>query len=166
MTIVIMGTNIKQGEKMSVLFPISRYGKGNTNIFSDMDNIFTNFFDVYNNPVSKPTGNSTFPRANTYKYDTGYEIELAAPGLTREEFDIQIDDNTLTISASVESDSSAEDNRAVTMREFSYSNFTRSWTLPSDVNRSGVDARYEAGMLKIFIPVEKEKNTTTRIEVS
>jgi len=165
-----MGTNIKQGEKMSVLFPINRYVKNHNNIISDVDNFFTNIFDVYNNPVSRSTGTSTFPRANTYKYDAGYEIELAAPGLTRDEFEIQIDDNTLTISANTSSgsgvDSSAEDNRTATMREFSYSNFTRSWTLPSDVNRNGVDARYEAGMLKIFIPVEKEKNTTTRIEVS
>lgn len=127
--------------------------------FSDFDNIF--------NSVSRPrnkyrilTGQVN-PRANISKDESGYQISLAAPGLSRNDFDIEISENVLTIS----SENNVKNENSL-RQEYSFNKFSRSWSLPETAVVDNVTADYEAGILNVNIPVEDVTiNKTKKIEV-
>lgn len=105
----------------------------------------------------------TVPRANTIKTEKGYSIEMAAPGFSRDEFELNIDNNTLTVLVNTED--TADYDKNVTVREYKFQSFTRSWTLPEAANIDGIEARYEAGILYIDVPVEAERRSRKAITV-
>ena len=88
---------------------------------------------------------------------------MAVPGFSRGDFNINVEDNTLTISVSTEDGPEYLDN--LKRREFSYSSFTRSWTLPEGSSIENIAADYEAGILKVAIPAESINQTSRQIEV-
>ncbi|HWR93574.1 MAG TPA: Hsp20/alpha crystallin family protein [Flavobacterium sp.] len=101
--------------------------------------------------------NSNIPAVNIKETDFNFEIELAAPGKTKEDFDIEIDRNVLTISSEQkEEKETTEDNGKYTRREFSFSSFRRSFTLPESVNTDSINATYENGLLYIKLPKREE----------
>jgi HSP20 family protein len=118
---------------MSILFPISRFGN---NRQSNFDNIFNTFFDPLMASSSNQAGGfrnvASVPRANVLKVDEGYTIELAAPGFTRDEFEISVDNGILSVH--VGTSDTKDYSEQLTMQEYSYSSFTRSWNLPEDIN--------------------------------
>ena len=127
---------------------------------STFDNFFDNFLTLTQNNKSNYM---TVPRANTIKTENGYSIEMAAPGFSRDEFELDIDRNTLTVSVNTEDTADYEKN--VTVREYKFQSFTRSWTLPDTANIDGIEARYEAGILYIDVPVEAERRSRKAITV-
>lgn len=128
------------------------------------DSTFDNFFDNFLNLTQNNKSNyMTVPRANTIKTENGYSIEMAAPGFSRDEFELDIDRNTLTVSVNTEDTADYEKN--VTVREYKFQSFTRSWTLPETANIDGIEARYEAGILYIDVPVEAERRSRKAITV-
>tara|TARA_Y100000593_G_C4223982_1_gene293412 strand:+ start:73 stop:528 length:456 start_codon:yes stop_codon:yes gene_type:complete len=150
---------------MSSLFPVIRQGAFSNvgSAFEDMDRIVNTFFNpsrYENTGLSKV---NTIPRANVLKMDNGYSIELAVPGFSRDDFDIVVDDGTLTVSLSSEDTQDYKD--ALTSREYSYSSFSRSWKLPVSSMTKGIGARYEAGILTIDVPVEESGSRTYKVEV-
>jgi HSP20 family protein len=88
---------------------------------------------------------------------------MAVPGFSRGDFNIVIEDNALTISVSTED--GAEYLSNLKRREFSYSSFTRSWTLPEGSSIENIVADYEAGILKVAIPAESANLISRQIEV-
>lgn len=151
---------------MSSLFPVIRQGSVRNlgSAFEDMDRIVNSFFGPtrYENSSSISKVN-TMPRANVLKTKSGYSIELAAPGFSRDEFDITVDDGTLTVSLSTED---TEDYKnSVVSHEYSYNSFSRSWKLPAAAMTKGIDARYEAGILTLNVPVETIGTGTYKVEV-
>lgn len=93
--------------------------------------------------------------ANIKEDETAYHIELAAPGLKKEDFAISLNNNQLTISAKQE-DSKEEKTENYTRKEFSYTSFERSFRLPKNINSEQIQAAYTDGILKIELPkVEK-----------
>jgi HSP20 family protein len=95
------------------------------------------------------------PSVNVVEKDAEFEIEMAAPGLTKKDFNITIENGVLTISTEKEfEDESKEKN--YTRKEYSYSNFSRSFTLPENVKTDKADAMYENGILKLSLPKEVE----------
>jgi HSP20 family protein len=86
-----------------------------------------------------------------------YTVSLAAPGLKKEDFNIEVDGNVLTISSEKEESTEDKGDR-YTRREYSYTSFSRSFTLPDDVKPEAIDARYEAGELKITLPRKENGN--------
>ena len=128
-------------------------------LFSDIDNIFSS--------VSRPrrqyrvlTGQVN-PRANISKDESGYQVSLAAPGLSRSDFNIEVLDNVLTIS----SENNVKNEKSV-RQEYSYGKFSRSWSLPEAANIENITAEYQAGILNVNIPVEDVNiNKTRKIEV-
>ena len=82
---------------MSSIFPIKRYGRTNAN-YTPFD-VLTAFDDLFTLDMPSRTHRSynTTPRANVVKTDTGYGIELAAPGFSRDEFELSVDNDKLTI---------------------------------------------------------------------
>jgi HSP20 family protein len=109
------------------------------------------------------------PSVNVRETPKEYILEVAAPGLERKDFNIEVDNRTLTISAEKEEkkEEKSEDN-GYSRREYSFNSFSRSFTLPEDSKESNIDAKYENGILKLTLPKSKESTSKTvkRIEVS
>tara|TARA_B100002019_G_scaffold274593_1_gene271720 strand:- start:350 stop:838 length:489 start_codon:yes stop_codon:yes gene_type:complete len=133
----------------------------NSTIFND--NAFSNLFDNFMTLNHVRDNYMTVPRANVIKNENGYSIELAAPGFSRDEFELSVDNNTLTVSVNTEDTPDYE--KSVTMREYKFQSFTRSWTLPENSNVEGVTARYDAGILYVDVPVESQRRGKTTISV-
>ena len=150
---------------MTKLAPIMRFNSS----FGNFDDIFDNFLSLTTRPNRYQTNSdqsitSTIPRANVYEGDEGYTIQIAAPGLSREDFSVKIENNLLTVSAQSEKSHSNErsDN---THLEFNFANFFRSWELPAHVNVSAVNAGYEAGILSLDIPVDGKSSSVVDVVV-
>lgn len=144
-----------------MLYPSAfRSGRNNAN-FNSFD-MLSAFDDLFTTDMPSRTHRSynTTPRANVVKTDTGYGIELAAPGFSRDEFEVKVHKNKLTIGLGTEDTKEYEDK--LVHREYRYSSFTRSFTLPENTNVDRINARYEAGILYIDVPVE-EKNVQKRV---
>ena len=108
------------------------------------------------------TGESV-PQANISKDDKSYLIAIAAPGLSRGDFNIQVSDNILTVSAN----NDIKNNENSIRHEYSYHKFSRAWSLPEDVDVENITAEYRSGVLDLNIPVNKVIiNKTKRIEVN
>jgi HSP20 family protein len=97
------------------------------------------------------------PAVNIREEDDSFEIEVAAPGMQKDDFKINLDNNTLTISAEEKTENEEKDKKGnFTRREFSYSAFRRAFTLPNTVEDEHINANYENGVLKIAIPKKEE----------
>ena len=145
---------------MSTLFPIRRLGRTNAN-YNTYD-VLSMFDDLITTDIPSRTHRSynTTPRANVVKTDTGYGIELAAPGFSRDEFDMVVEDGRLSINLSTEDSKDYEEK--IQHREYRFQSFKRSFSLPENTNIDGITARYEAGILYVDVPVE-EKYVQTRV---
>jgi len=125
--------------------------------------LFDRVFDQ--NITTRPDRYGEFiPRANIAKSQTGYSLELAAPGFSRSDFKINVENNTLTVSSQSDSEIQNEDIN-YTSREFSHSSFSRSWTLPDGVQSDVITARYDAGVLTLDIPTSEKSNKCLTINV-
>lgn len=112
---------------------------------------------------AKPNGFST-PKTNIVKNEEGYYLEIAAPGLRKEDFKIDINENVLSISAERSSENEQEKTNYKS-REFNYSSFKRSFTLPEHTDLENISAEYEHGILTMSLPVKEEAKKTLQIAV-
>ena len=97
------------------------------------------------------------PAVNIRESETEFAVELAAPGKRKEDFIIDLDDNVLTISSETKTDNEQKDEKGkYTRREFSYSSFKRSFSLPETVNEDEIKASYENGVLHVTMPKKEE----------
>lgn len=111
---------------------------------------------------------SNIPSANLKETDTKLEVELAAPGMKKEDFKIEVEDNVLTISS--EKEEEHEESRKkdhYVRKEFSYSSFFRSFYLPESADENKVEASYKDGVLRVSINKKEGSKTKTsrRIDV-
>lgn len=97
----------------------------------------------------------TVPAVNITEEKDRYLVALAAPGMKKEDFHINIDGNIMSISSQKEESKEDKDAR-YTRKEYSYSSFSRSFTLPEEVNQAAIDAKYEDGILKLTLPKKEE----------
>ena len=121
-----------------------------------LPDIFNDFFD---NDWMVRT-NATAPAINVLENENSYEIEVAAPGMKKEDFKVHIDENgNLAIEMEKKVDEKEEKkNGHYLRREFSYSKFQQTMVLPDDVEREKISAKVEHGVLNVIIPkVEKAK---------
>lgn len=131
-------------------------------VFGDvLSNLFEDrFFEPLKNASIKRT-----PSVNIFENDEDFRIQLAIPGMSKSDFNIDIKENTLAISAEKTEDN-IDKSANYTVREFNYSNFNRVFTLPKNVNKDGISAKYTEGILEISIPkVMEEKSINKRIEI-
>lgn len=91
------------------------------------------------------------PDANITENDKNFSIELAAPGLEKKDFNVEVQDGVLSISAEKKEEKSEED-KNYRRREFSYNSFSRSFTLPENSMSDKIDAKYENGVLRLTLP--------------
>ena len=99
--------------------------------------------------------NTNVPAVNIKETDTSFGIELAAPGKKKEDFNIEIDHNVLTISSENKTEKEETEGK-YTRKEFSYSSFRRAFTLPETVNTESINATYENGVLYVALPKREE----------
>ena len=93
----------------------------------------------------------TLPAVNISETGKEYELSLAAPGIKKEDFKIEIDGNLITISAEQEK-KIEEKEKAYTRKEYNYSSFSRCFTLPEEALKDKAEASYKDGVLKIVLP--------------
>jgi len=102
-----------------------------------------------------PSFSGTVPAVNIKELDSQFEIELAVPGMNKDDFEIEVEDGVLSISSTQEEEQVNEKGK-FTRREFSYSSFRRSFTLPDSVDSTKIDATYKEGVLLVLLPKDKE----------
>lgn len=95
------------------------------------------------------------PPVNIAEHKDEYLVSLAAPGMKKNDFKIDVEGNLLTISSEKE-ESKEEKDKKYNRKEYSYSSFSRSFTLPEEVNKEKIEARYEDGVLKVSLPRKEE----------
>ena len=118
--------------------------------------IFDDFFGMDHYPVHyRRNGYKSLPAVNISEGDNEFTIEVAAPGLEKKDFKIDLDNNCLTI-ASIREDKNEETLDNYTRREFRYSNFSRSFTLPELVDAENITASHKNGVLNVTIPKKEE----------
>ena len=110
----------------------------------------------------------SIPAVNIIEKDSGFEVAVAAPGKTKEDFNIELDNDVLTISAQEQKEAETKEEGRFTRREFSYSTFKRAFSLPDTVNSAKIEASYENGVLNIVIPKKEEAKVQAKrlIEIS
>jgi HSP20 family protein len=107
----------------------------------------------------------TVPPVNITENQDNYLVSLAVPGMKKDDFKIDVDGNMLTISSEKE-ETKEEKEKKFTRKEYSYSSFSRSFTLPDEVNREKIDAKYEDGVLKISLPRKEEVKKPTAKQIA
>lgn len=127
------------------------------------------FDDFFGNSLTDFMGGDfslTQPSVNVIETHDHFRIEVAAPGLGRADFDLQIENNHLKIKAKKEQNDEAKEDRFV-RREFNYTAFTRSFRLPKSVDGENISARYNNGVLTVELPKKEEVkgSPVKRIEI-
>src|ERR1700748_3932618 len=113
------------------------------------------FESIFNDTFFNDRMVTRVPAVNISESENSYRVELAAPGLKKEDFKLNLERNQLTIS--VEQSSDHQDNhKNYSKREYSYSSFVRSFTLPASADDSRIDASYTEGILRIEIAKGEE----------
>jgi HSP20 family protein len=126
-----------------------------SDFFGDVDRFFDN--DFMRMPAQfgrQLMGN--MPATNIRENKDDFSIEVAAPGMTKDDFNIDLRDGMLTISCEKESDNK-EEKENFTRREYNYSSFSRSFNLPDSVKEDDIKARYQDGILHISVPKGQEQ---------
>lgn len=108
----------------------------------------------------------TRPAVNIKEQENGFEVELAAPGLRKEDFSVVIDKNVLTISSvqnGLQEQEERKEKEKYSVREFSVSSFERSFSLPENtIDEEKVEASYQDGILRLQLPRKEEKKPTVK----
>lgn len=127
-------------------------------------------FDDFFKPWNEWFGNGgswmkelTTPAVNVTEKDDRYVVSMAAPGLKKEDFNINIEGNMLTISSEKET-SKEEKEEKFTRKEYNYSSFSRSFTIPEDVKQENISANYENGELKLTLPKTELSRKTSPLK--
>lgn len=129
------------------------------NLFPAVQNLFDDFLtrDFAQLAMQNSLTNTTIPAVNIKETSENFEVEMAAPGMKKEDFKIQLENNQLTISSEKETEEEEREENRYTKKEFSYQAFQRTFQLPRDVvDVEKIEARYENGMLRLVIPKKEE----------
>jgi HSP20 family protein len=123
--------------------------------------VFDDFFKPWNEwftnggLLSKPLN---VPAVNVIENHNEYKVSVAAPGMKKSDFEIDMEGNMLTIGSEKE-ETKEEKDEQYTRKEFSYSSFRRSFSIPEDVKQDKIEASYEDGVLKISLPKKDDTKT-------
>jgi len=115
---------------------------------SSMLSDFFNGDKFFGNEFFKP---ENMPAANVTELEKAFVIDLAAPGLKKEDFNVSINNGVLTISAEKE-DKQEEEKENYSRKEFNYTSFSRTFSLPDNIIEGKIEALYNDGLLKLTLP--------------
>lgn len=114
--------------------------------------MFNDFFDGL---LSSDFRRTSTPAVNIIEDDDNFKLEVAAPGLAKDDFKINVDNDLLSISAEKKNETN-EKNSRYTRKEFSYVSFKRSFNLPEIVDANSINANYENGVMTLTLPKREE----------
>lgn len=125
---------------------------------NDMPSVFTSNFN---------TG-ITLPKVNISETTDAYMVAMAVPGMKKTDFQIDLDNNTLSISSTTETENTNANDTTYTRREYGYSSFKRTFSLPETVADEKISATYEDGILTVHLPKKEEakQKPPRNIEIS
>jgi HSP20 family protein len=135
---------------------LNKKSRGNSRLNPTSHNPFERFFrndfmDLWNGAPD------TMPSINIREQKDKFLVELAAPGLKKEDFNINVENDILTVSCEKESETNEDEkSEGFTRREYNYSSFSRSLALPENTDSSDISAKYEDGVLCLSIPKKPE----------
>ncbi len=138
-------------------------------VLRDMNNWLNNDFDDMIDTSWMPRMNVTAPAINVKENEKEYEIELAAPGTKKEDYKVSLDkDGNLCIKLEHKDDKKDENKKEHYLRrEFSYSNYEQTLSLPDDVEKDKIEAKVVDGVLHLTLPrTQKAEKETKKIEVA
>ncbi len=133
-----------------------------------MPSVFDDFFKPWNEWFDNDGSlarSMNVPAVNITEKKDEYQVSLAAPGLKKDDFKIAVDGNMLTITSQKE-ETKEEKEKRFTRKEYNFSSFSRSFTLPEEINKEKIEATYEDGVLKIALPYRKEANKLAAKEIA
>lgn len=128
--------------------------------------VFNDFFNI-DMPVHYATSKAASPSVNVLERADGYEMQVAAPGLTKDDFSVSLNaDGNLTLKMGKQSEKQ-EDNVHYVRREWSYAKFEQTYTLPDDVDKDKIEAHVADGVLTIVLPKigKQEAQVSRSIEI-
>jgi HSP20 family protein len=122
-----------------------------TGLFEDLfgDNFFKHDFATH------------VPAVNVSREKDALQLELSAPGFTKEEIKVEVENGVLTVSGSHKTEEESKD-KTFYRKEFSYGSFKRSFNLPEEFNAEQISAKYENGILKLSVPKKEEVKASSR----
>jgi len=141
--------------------------KRNNGDFPTMPDLLSDVLDVerfFGNDWITNGWRSHIPSVNITENGNQFSIEVAIPGLTKDDVKISVDNGILTISAEKEEKKEEKDER-YTRKEFSYNSFSRSFTLPDGVKEDDIKAKCESGILKLTLPKTEEAKKRAKKEI-
>ena len=134
--------------------------KRNGNLLNSFPAFFDDFFNrnLFNwENTNFSVTNTTIPAVNIKETPENYEVEVAAPGMSKNDFKVELDGNALTISSERTNQKEENENERYACREFSYQSFQRTFTLQKNVvDVDKIQAKYENGLLHLTIPKKEE----------
>jgi HSP20 family protein len=134
--------------------------KRNGSLLNPLPMLFDDFFnrDLFNwNNSNFSNTNNSIPAVNIKETPENYEVEVAAPGMTKKDFKVELLGNVLTISSEKSHQNEEKEDHRYSMKEFSYQSFQRTFNLQKDVvDVEKIEARYENGLLHLLIPKKEE----------
>jgi HSP20 family protein len=144
------------------MFSLTKTNNDRNRLFTDFPLLFDDAFSK--NFFEKQSRMFNVPAVNIKETDKSFELDLAVPGMDKKDFKIELKDGSITISAKHENKvEETNEKERYSRREFSYQSFSRSFVLAEDlVDTEGINAKYENGILNVFIP----KKSNTQINLS
>jgi HSP20 family protein len=134
--------------------------KRNGNYLTGFPAFFNDFFsrDLWNQGLdSFSNTGTTIPAVNIKETNDNFVVEMAAPGMSKEDFKIELDRNMLTITSEKNYEKEENTDERYSKREFSYQSFSRVFTLPKEVvDADKIEAKYDNGLLHLVIPKKEE----------
>ncbi|MEM6628207.1 MAG: Hsp20/alpha crystallin family protein [Bacteroidota bacterium] len=133
---------------------------------SVFNSVWNDFFETDRRSTHTLQNGISRPKVNILETETGFQLELAAPGLQKVDFELGIEKDVLLVKAHKEVSKETSGVR-YNKKEFSFGVFERKFHLPETINREGIEANYEAGILTISLPKKEEAtvDTAKKIEV-
>ncbi len=137
-----------------------RFNQHPANLLSEMMNDFDSNFYFRQQP-----NRGSSPSVNIHETDEGFLLQLAAPGLKKDDIKVNLDNNVLTLSAELKSENE-EKNEKLIRCEFSYSSFSRSFSLPKSADLDKISADYKDGILNVNVPKREESKVAVNRQIS
>jgi HSP20 family protein len=138
------------------MIPVKRNG----NVLNTLPGIFDDFFakDLFDwNNANFSMQGTSLPAVNVKETADSFEVEMAAPGMKKEDFKVELNNNVLTISSEKQNEHEEKEGEKYTRKEFSYQSFQRSFTLAKEaVDADNIQAKYDNGVLRLLIPKREE----------
>ena len=127
--------------------------------YKTANDLFDDFFKNF--PATVKETSLNVPAVNIYETNDSYYLELAAPGLKKEDFKVSLEKGLLTISYEKKTETENKDHKTH-RREFKVTSFKRSFTVDDKINTDGIEAKYENGLLRLYLPKKEEVKSSPK----